>query len=163
MMKTKKTRLLGLLFVATAAIAATWGPFIVSTYFPGINIADDVEYMYASLVPRLVMNTSVQNIKPGDQIRVIYSNGEIYNFEAFERFSAFRSVNRMGNPRKRPTSTAPAVPSPLAMNTWRMLNCRSGGGLAMPVGTWTSTSSVASNGTVVVTGGWTQTGTQWIC
>jgi hypothetical protein len=92
-------------------LATTYGPFIFATYYPGISRADDFElnYIYSQTIPRLVMNTSVQSIKKGDTVRIVYPDGSVYDFTQDLQCSYVTSPScKFSRPVKVSSATAPS-------------------------------------------------------
>ena len=86
-----------MMLIASAVIAAstTWGPFLIAAIYPTIRSAaqdSETNYLGASNIARAVMNISVQNIKKGDFIRVVYPDGKIYDFKTTIRCAYAASV-----------------------------------------------------------------------
>ena len=97
---------------ATAAIAATtWGPYLMVNFFPSINYTEDSEafFGYSQKLPRQYLNYKVQDIQKGDNVRIVYPNGEVYDFETQFRCSATASPScSFINPVKKASATSPA-------------------------------------------------------
>lgn len=162
----KKIAPLGLLFVAAVVFAKTWGPFYIDKYFPGWNYSRDVDedYRAAAQTPVLVMNTSVTKIKKGHTIRVVYANGEIYDYEVLQNYSQQNSHNLIGNPVKT-SSQAAATPTVSATYAAWMRQCQiygnGAGSFGVSTGYWSETTEIV-DGAVKVTATWTDTGMNYL-
>jgi hypothetical protein len=84
----------------------------------------DAETFFAAAgnVPRLVMNRLVSSIKAGDTVRVVYPNGDVYDFEAEVTCSPV-AICPMDNPVKKESPSAPAKPSSLEIRKLRDDTC----------------------------------------
>lgn len=156
-------------FIVFAALAATLYPFIIATYFPGVTFQiDSMEsYRYASTVPRLVMQTSVQRIKKGDIVRVTYADGAIYDYETTSQCSYVASIScALMNPELKTSPAAPAKPSQNQLAEARMFardSCsKSGIWVDIPTGYWSEKFDFSGGGAlpdvVTITATWISTG-----
>lgn len=146
-------------------IAATTWPFVVANFFPGRTFSEDadLDYLGAKTIPRMVMNVSVQNIKKGDTIRMIYADG-VYDFEVLSRCPAVAPCP-LANPIKVDTPTSPALPTNYrravarqeAMEARQQIYC-SGGvfgqfiTISVPTGYWSTIIETATPEGQVFTG-----------
>jgi hypothetical protein len=162
---------------AAIAVATTWGPFLMSTYRPDLTYEGDREtnFVAAGNLPRHVMQTSVQNIKAGDVVRIIYANGAIYDFSISARCSYVNSTAcQVESATQVGQLTDPSDPSPSAIRAalrdeygpdFFRMGCNGGGGtygptdtVAVQTGYWSSEFVVYGPNTFGTTATWRDTG-----
>ena len=166
----RKLWLFFLLGALGICLAATTWPFLMATFYPNINHNDDIDsaFRYGSVLPRLVMGSSVSNIKRGDVVRITYPNGEIWDMETSATCSPYSSIpcpyNSNGTRVNSPTS--PGTPSKYLISVEKQkesARCYAGGGTFgyIPIRTsyWTSWGYTDSSGVVQMFGKWVDTGT----
>lgn len=156
--------------VIVFAFAATWGPFIINNYYPGLSYDADManEFFGAANVPRKVMNLQVASIKRGDIVRVMYADGQIYDFETSADCSpqASFSCPFSGNGTRRAFVEDSAAPSSAALTLSKVKNdnrkCTGGGAgsnsVQVQTGCWGSTAWLDSQSNWNIIGGWISTG-----
>lgn len=165
-----KGKLALLIAIPASVMAAIFGPFLVGNYYPGVVFRDDSEinFMYAGSVPRKVMLTYVSNIKRGDIVRVVYADGEIYDYEASSQCSYVSSTScNLVNPVKVSSPDAPAKPGVIARRIAYMKavnSCRSINSVTYSVqtGYWHSEFIVYNSDTFGTTARWVSTGERTI-
>jgi hypothetical protein len=129
--------------------ANTW-PFMMSavaSYAGLTHEADrDLNFTAASNLPRLIMNNSVSQIKKGDIIRIIYSDGRVFDFEAARACSPMVSRPcEYSKVTQVPGADAPATPSQFRTDLARdKASCTGGvagtqGSASIPVQLWRTT------------------------
>jgi len=139
------------LLMATAfiAFAREFGPFIMSSIalYVGVSYESDRElnFVAASNLPRLVMNTSVQSIKMGDIVRIVYPDGRVFDFEVTRRCAYANSFPcEYSKATQVSHSEAPTTPSEFRMALERdKASCNGGAGGAytsstIPMVRWTT-------------------------
>jgi hypothetical protein len=107
-----------------AALAAGkfFGPYYINLISPetvSLQSDKDNQMLAANNLPRLYLNVKVQQIKKGDIVRMVYPNGDIYDFETTIQcaYAASNSCTYDPNPVKKASITDPAKPSKYAKRT----------------------------------------------
>jgi hypothetical protein len=115
-----------LALLTTAVLAASFGPYPMASKYPGVTFAADqeVSFGYAQSLPRLFLFQKVQAIGPGQKVRIIYSDGSVYDFETTIRCSYAASPSCIfKNPEKVDSPASPAKASSKSVQDLRDDTC----------------------------------------